>query len=389
MKIAVIVGGRWFAVDYARELERRGELAAYVTSYPLMHREGISLRRLRWNPLLDARRRLETRRGAGSGDDVTIRFNERFARWAATRSLGDADVVQAWTGYALESLQRARREGRLAVAFRASSHILAQARTLAEEFERFGLCAAPIDPRMVERELAEYDAAHRINVVSTFAGETFVREGVARDRLVVTPMAAAESFAGAERRAPDDGAPLRVLFLGLVSLRKGPQYLLDAARRLGGAIQLSIVGGVTPDGQVVLDRMARDGEYRGKVPRSELARVFGEHDVMVFPSLEEGLAASIPEAMSAGLPVIATPESGAGDVIDDGVSGLIVPARDVDALVAAIAALAADRERCRAMGRAAAGALRDRLTFARVVDGMTAQYQAALDQMGARTASVG
>jgi glycosyltransferase involved in cell wall biosynthesis len=85
--------------------------------------------------------------------------------------------------------------------------------------------------------------------------------------------------------------------------------------------------------------------------------VFSNHDVLVLPSVEDGFGAVICEAMAAGLPVIATENTGAPDVVHDGVDGLIVPARSSAALRIALEQLVADPERGIKMGQTAATAM--------------------------------
>lgn len=91
----------------------------------------------------------------------------------------------------------------------------------------------------------------------------------------------------------------------------------------------------------------------GQTPRDALLREMSEADVFVFPSLFEGFALVILEAMAAGLPVITTPNTAGPDLIEHGKEGLIVPAGDAEALRAAMESLLNNPERARAMGRAA------------------------------------
>jgi len=91
----------------------------------------------------------------------------------------------------------------------------------------------------------------------------------------------------------------------------------------------------------------------GQTPREALLGEMSEADVFVFPSLFEGFALVILEAMAAGLPVITTPNTAGPDLIEDGKEGLIVPAGDANALRVAMESLLNDPERARSMGRAA------------------------------------
>lgn len=84
--------------------------------------------------------------------------------------------------------------------------------------------------------------------------------------------------------------------------------------------------------------------------RSDIPRILAASDAMILPSLREGLPLVIPEAMAAGLPVVASAVGGIPDVIIDGETGFLVPSGDEGALRDRMATLIADRTRGRAMG---------------------------------------
>ena len=91
----------------------------------------------------------------------------------------------------------------------------------------------------------------------------------------------------------------------------------------------------------------------GAVAGSALPRFYRCADVFCLLSVEEGLALVIVQAMAMGLPVIATPNTGAEELIQDGVTGFIVPARDPAAAAERLRQLAGNRELRRDMGRRA------------------------------------
>ena len=381
--VAIVVGGRFIAFDLARSLERRAALAGIVSAYPRARAEGISPERLHWNPRLGfadalSRRVLRDRSGrAAYGRAV------RFGRWAASQ-LPRADVVQAWTGYALESIAVAKREGMASVAFRASAHIEAQAELIQAEYEEFGFAAPAVYRPMIERECEEYAAADAVNVISSFAYRTFIERGHPASRLILTPLGVDVAEVTGVARLPRRTGPLRVLFLGTVSLQKGVHYLLQAAHSFDrSALTVSLLGGASADGHELLRRFARAGEWKGRVPRGELRAVLSAHDVLVLPSVQDGFGAVICEAMAAGLPVIATANTGAPDVIRDGIDGFIVPARSIDALREALEVLVSDRERCVAMGEAAARGIATQRSWDRFADDMLMEYGRLAKGVGA------
>ncbi|HEX5133273.1 MAG TPA: glycosyltransferase [Candidatus Krumholzibacteria bacterium] len=139
-----------------------------------------------------------------------------------------------------------------------------------------------------------------------------------------------------------------------------------------------------------------DGELRGAITdhvqalglgkevlmlgrRDDVADVLSAFDVYVLSSYTEGLAVTLLEAMAAGLPVVATDVGGNPEVVVDGVTGRLVPARDAAALADAIMGMLADRERARAMGEA--GRIRCQERFG--VNTMTRRYQKLYDRLAA------
>lgn len=373
--VAIVVGGRFHAFAVARELQRRDRLAAIISAYPRAHRELIRRQNLIWNPLLAVRERLELR--FRPMNDAAFHAAVRFGRWAARRTTS-AEIVQGWTGYSLETFRALRDTGTTRIARRGSAHIMTQDALLREEFARFGLTAEPVAPAMIDREMAEYAEADYVNVLSTFARNSFIAQGYPADRLIVTPLAAeVDTSVRIARRPRQAGAPLRALFLGSVSLQKGVSYLLQAVARLGGQVELSLIGGLAPEGPEILRRHATGRERRGKVARAELPELFAAHDVLVLPSVQDGFGAVISEAMAAGLPVIASTHTGGPDIVRHGKTGYLIAPRDIDGLAEALELLASDSDRCRAMGEAAARAIRSYSTWPDFVDDMMAQYECA------------
>ena len=153
---------------------------------------------------------------------------------------------------------------------------------------------------------------------------------------------------------PEPGRPIpkRVLFAGSVQLRKGPQYLARAAAmiaRIDPEIRFIFAGGLSA--QAAEQLRAPNIELLGHVSRERMRQEFLRADVFAFPSLAEGSAGVVLEAMAAGVPIVATREAGVD--FSDGESGIAVPAADADALQAAILRITGDRSLRESMARAA------------------------------------
>ncbi len=186
--------------------------------------------------------------------------------------------------------------------------------------------------RRVDQELA---IADRIVIPSQFVNNTLTKHGFNENKLKVIPYGSYfepidQSFIKESR--PDQ--PIRIIYAGQLSQRKGIKYLLDAAKELKKMdirFELTLVGKIYGSGSAL---KSYEGLYR-YVPfleRDKLKNLLCNSDIFVFPSLFEGSGLVILEALSNGLPVITTTNSGA-DAIIENENGFIVPIRDAQKIV--------------------------------------------------------
>jgi glycosyltransferase involved in cell wall biosynthesis len=150
---------------------------------------------------------------------------------------------------------------------------------------------------------------------------------------------------------PDD--PPHALYVGRLSEEKGVRELAEAARDL----PLVVVG----DGPL---RALLPGTV-GFVPPAEVGSYYERASVVVVPSRREGYGVAAREAMACGRPVVATAVGGLVDAIEDGVSGVLVPPNDPDAIRAALERLLADAALRARLGAAARERILAVSTFAR------------------------
>lgn len=162
---------------------------------------------------------------------------------------------------------------------------------------------------------------------------------------------------------PDDD----LLALTVAGLRaeKGYDLLLEAAHVVVGR-NLPIRFAAAGDGTLAGELRARHkalglGEsFRFLGHRTDILELMAAADVVVLPSHQDGLPVVVMEATSIGTPIVATAQGGLPQAIEDGVNGLLVPPGDPDALVDALARLAADTHLLAELGR---GALERRAAF--------------------------
>jgi len=197
-----------------------------------------------------------------------------------------------------------------------------------------------------DRRRAEWDAASLVLVNSEWSRRALVQQGVAREKIIVVPLAI--DLAGHQFPPPIEArGGLKVLWLGNVTISKGIQYLVEAARLLqSDNIEFLLAGPLYISGEAVRSFPANI-KILGRVTRDKLGEVYSQAHVFVLPTISDGFAVTQLEAMAHGLPVVVTPNC--GRVVTDGVDGLVVPARDSKALADALARLNAERQLLREM----------------------------------------
>lgn len=353
MKIALSVPGKFHTFDLARELHAHGMLAGILTGYPRfkLRSERLPQASIHTFPWVQAPymanpfKQQMPNRWLQEWENVSA---TTFARWAES-TLPECDVYVGLSGSSLRAGRRQQARGGRYVCDRGSSHIREQDSLLREEHLEWGVPYQGTDPRVVAREEAEYVQADCVTVPSRFVLDSFIKRGLSEHRLRLLPYGVNLS------RFEPAGSPhperFDVLFVGGMSLRKGVQYLVQAWSRFKHpAKSLTFVG--TPSPELI----ARLQTYQlwpdevrvlGHVPQQELKHLMSTSHVTVLPSIEEGLAMVMAQAMACGCPVIASENTGARDLFDDGKEGFIVPIRDVSALAERLQRLA-DEPRLRA-----------------------------------------
>lgn len=284
-----------------------------------------------------------------------IRFNDaQFDRLLARRLRpGDTCVIPTLQA-ALATIRRARKLGIAALLESNIAHYAYVERMLRDEARLQPAYAATLKfhfPDWIKRRFEnEYREADRIFALCTYHKETYLECGVDESKLVMTPLGVhTDLFRPAPR--PDDGV-FRILFTGQITQRKGISYLVEAFTK--AAIpnsELLLAGRVVGD-----DRMWRGipgVRHLPHLPYLQLPEVYARADVFVSPSIVEGFLLTGLQAMACGLPVIVSTNTFASDVITDGQDGLIVPIRDMEAIVDRLRLLHANPDLRAAIGQRA------------------------------------
>jgi glycosyltransferase involved in cell wall biosynthesis len=215
----------------------------------------------------------------------------------------------------------------------------------------------------------ECKLADRIIVNSEWSRQGLVHAGVPGEKLAVIPLAYEEEGSddygttrSQQRKYPDrftQERPMRVLFLGLINLRKGVARLLGAARILRNEpVEFWLVGPVEITNAIAIVDAGRV-KWFGAVTRNQAAEYYRNADVFILPTLSDGFAITQLEAQAHGLPIIAS--KFCGKVVENGLNGMILEEPTATCIAAAVRDCIADPGRLQKL--AVASCVRDQFTI--------------------------
>jgi len=121
--------------------------------------------------------------------------------------------------------------------------------------------------------------------------------------------------------------------VGTFSMQKGAYDFVEIASRLAGSMKFRFVGVVLEEALALRRRAEAAIEFVPRVPEFELGHQYSWGDVFVFPTIQDGFAAVLAQALAAGLPVLATPNSSGPDIVRQGYTGWILPIRSPSSFV--------------------------------------------------------
>lgn len=318
--------GQLFAsvVEQARST---GTLAGYYTVKPKTSDAAgvtISLERYRW-----LFRTTPLRASHAWREYVAA---ELFDRAVAER-LMRGDEVTAFTGRALRTFKRARALGYSKLVLESATSHVAHVRRQHEQAARSRRIESSwLNDAQYRKTLREYEMADEIVVLSDYARETFLREGVPAAKIRRRIQHVLPRFAPPLARSSNRA--FTVVFVGRLQQSKGIIDLLDAfsAVRDSDAALLLVGGTATAAMDRYLDRRIASDRRIRRCPGDPLP-VLHRADVLVHPSYEDALALAPLEALACGVPVIVSEDTGMKEFVIPGETGHVVPTGDVPAIV--------------------------------------------------------
>jgi glycosyltransferase involved in cell wall biosynthesis len=233
------------------------------------------------------------------------------------------------------------------------------------------------------RVVSMFARADTVVVLGDYWRDFLVREvGVPSEKIVKIFNAVTAPRTSANRRA---AGPCHIVMLGRLGDRKGVPELLTA---MASPILRSRAWRSTLAGDGEIDRFRDEaarlglGErigFPGWIDAAQAAALLASADILVLPSHEENLPIALLEALAYGVPVVTTPVGAIPELIEDGVTGRMVPVGDVDALAAALAQLVDDADERHRLGDAGHALFLSQLDISAAVDRFDALYRSVLD----------
>lgn len=310
-------------------------------------------------------------------------FSFRLYGWLAVgviRRIREAQIYHYRAGFGHRSARLARKKGMVLLCDHSIVHPALQEYLVAHD-GRFPRRKSMAASRILREIQADIEQADHVLVNSDFVRQTFLHEGWNPSRIHVIYWGVDNQFLDALPRRDYTAqrlcsGPLRLMFSGAFCRRKGAEILISALEKLSDLDwRLDLAGSVDDD----IREHHRDFFSNPRVAelgtrsRAELARAMSTAEIFLFPSLAEGSARVVFEALAAGCYVVTTPNS--GSIVEDGVHGAVVPPGDSDALADAVRRARASRHDLSRIGEANAHMMRSRYRQSDYGDALAQLYR--------------
>lgn len=291
-------------------------------------------------------------------ENAELAFDEWVSRMI-TRS--EINGVHVYEHAGLACLRKAKMLGIAGIYEQPSQHHTFFTTIAEEQFRKYPELKTPANSLLIDekskrrnrRRDEELALASLVICNSSFTKRTLISAGISSGKISVVPYAFPEPITSLPEKSPS--RPLVFLSAGTQNLRKAAHLLYRAWRQCNFSAEeaeLWIIGKMTLPPSLLQD-MPGKVTIRNNISRNELLDVYSQAEMFVLPTLADGFGMVISEAMSRGLTVITTENSGGPDIIDEGSSGFFVRAGDVDSLAERLRWCVAHRDEVRSAGHEA------------------------------------
>lgn len=268
-------------------------------------------------------------------DAVYRHLDRKVAMLVNKLSENSASAVYAYEDGAIATFRAAKKQGLECVYdlpigyWRSARELLKNERENKPEWASTILSFDDSEEKLKQKD-EELRLADRIIVASQFTANTLNLYPGPLAPIDIIPYAFPEVRTSKQYRKFK--IPLKLLFVGGLSQRKGIAYLFEAVETLEPFVELTIVGQKSVQNCSALNVALSKHKWIPSLPHEKVLKLMREHDVLVFPSLFEGFGLVITEAMSQGTPVITTDRTAGPEFIDHGKNGWIIEAGSSSAI---------------------------------------------------------
>lgn len=393
MKVVVSSCGRYHSTHLARALQSRGVMQHFFSAGLPSDKKFFSDKKLTFFELLSLSDRIFNKfaldKFCALSRWYTWRdgiFDRRVAKLLPQQK--GADIFVGWANSCYESLKVAKSMGQITIVEAGSMHILEQEKILEKEFAKQGLPKPNILQENKNRMQNEYKLADHIAVPSQHVKQSFIDAGTPSQKIIKVPYGCnVELFQNSTPKRVD--GPINFLFVGMISLQKGTYYLLNAWRKLKISpqiAQLHLVGEVKEDCQHLVKAAQAEKSifFHSSVRQTQLLHFYNKSHILLHPSLQDGLAMVIGEAMANGLLIIASKNSGGYELFKEGKSGFLINSESTEEIIEKITWCLNNRKKVQEMGIVAKESAQ-KLSWNHYGDKIIKQYQKILDVKNAKS----
>lgn len=267
-------------------------------------------------------------------------FHNAFDQSVSQHLENDFDVFIGLSSFALTGVQRTQKLGKMAIVDHGSLHPKIEKNILQKETDKYGFHAREGNWQhewLIDKMDQEFKQTDHIFAISNLAKQTMINEGVSAEKIIVNHPGVDLSHFFPH---PKEDNIFRIIFCGGINPLKGLHYLLQAFFELDlPKSELIIIGGGLANAQrdknynALLQRYYRNNiKFIGTFPQHDLQKIYARGSLFVLPSLADGFAMVIPQALTCGLPVITTTMTGASELIQNGFNGYVIEPSNLETL---------------------------------------------------------
>ncbi|SDT05747.1 YD repeat-containing protein [Mucilaginibacter mallensis] len=310
-------------------------------------------------PKLGYKNCIEHEKGWASIDAVYHDLDRNTAKQLATNKL-KPDAVYAYEDGALETFKQAKILGIKCIYDLPIAYWKTVKQLMNQEAERLPQWAPTLgggihdSAAKLERKTQEFELADVVVGPGSFVMDSL--PAYTNKKLIVSPFGSPEFDKTCDESSiglKSTNKPLRVLFAGSMGQRKGLADLFTAIKKINSKnVELVVMGSLLAPAEFYRNELA-DFTYEAGRPNEKVLELMRSCDVFCLPSIVEGRALVMQEAMSQGLPLIITPNTGGADLIEEGETGFLVPTCSPEIIAEKISWFMDNRNRVAEMGRKA------------------------------------